>query len=84
MSVIQANSNIIKKSVIFNGNGSMGMQKGQITKYRPFPSINLPDRAWPSQVIEKSPIWCSVDLRDGNQSLAIPMSVEEKPPVSDT
>ena len=42
MSVIQANSNIIKKSVIFNGNGSTGMQKGHITKYRPFPSINLP------------------------------------------
>ena len=55
-----------------------GMQKGQITKYRPFPPIDLPDRQWPSRTIAAAPTWCSVDLRDGNQALPIPMSVEEK------
>ncbi len=55
-----------------------GMHKGHITKYRPFPSIDLPDRQWPSQTITTAPIWCSVDLRDGNQALPIPMGVEEK------
>ena len=54
------------------------MQKGNITKYSPFPTIDLPDRQWPSKRIEKAPIWASVDLRDGNQALAIPMTVEEK------
>ncbi len=54
------------------------MQKPPITKYRPYPVINLPDRQWPDRVIDSAPIWCSVDLRDGNQALAIPMSVEEK------
>lgn len=54
------------------------MQKPPITKYRPFPRIDLPDRQWPSRAIDKAPIWCSVDLRDGNQALAIPMNVEEK------
>jgi len=55
-----------------------GMQKGQITKYRPFPQIDLPDRQWPSRTMQHAPIWCSVDLRDGNQALAIPMSVDQK------
>ncbi len=54
------------------------MQKGRITKYQPFPLIDLPDRQWPSRSIVAPPIWCSVDLRDGNQALPIPMSVEEK------
>lgn len=54
------------------------MQKKPISKYRPYPVIDLPDRQWPSRTIDKAPIWCSVDLRDGNQSLAIPMNVEEK------
>lgn len=54
------------------------MQKAPITKYRPFPLIDLPDRQWPSRRITAAPIWCSVDLRDGNQSLPIPMTVEEK------
>lgn len=48
------------------------------TKYRPYPPMDMPDRTWPSRVITKAPIWCSVDLRDGNQSLEIPMSLEEK------
>lgn len=54
------------------------MQKGNITKYRPFPQIDLPDRQWPDKVIDRCPIWASVDLRDGNQALAIPMNVDEK------
>lgn len=54
------------------------MQKGHITKYQPFPPINLPDRQWPSRTIVAAPTWCSVDLRDGNQALPIPMSVNDK------
>ena len=54
------------------------MQKAPITKYRPFPKIPLTDRQWPSRVIERAPVWCSVDLRDGNQSLAVPMGIREK------
>src|SRR6266700_567148 len=55
-----------------------GMQKGNITKYQPFPPITLPDRQWPSRTITTVPIWCSVDLRDGNQALPIPMGIKEK------
>ncbi|WP_291634635.1 2-isopropylmalate synthase [Clostridium sp.] len=47
-------------------------------KYKAYGSINLKNRQWPNKQIEKAPIWCSVDLRDGNQSLPIPMNVEEK------
>ena len=47
-------------------------------KYRPFPPVALPDRQWPNRTLTRAPIWCSVDLRDGNQALAQPMSVEEK------
>jgi 2-isopropylmalate synthase len=47
-------------------------------KYRPFPSIDLPDRRWPSAAITKAPVWCSVDLRDGNQALIEPMDAERK------
>ena len=54
------------------------MNPNSITKYHPFPPIALDDRQWPTRTIDKAPIWCSVDLRDGNQSLPIPMSVEEK------
>ena len=48
------------------------------SKYRPFPSIDLPDRRWPARVTTQAPIWCSVDLRDGNQALAVPMNVSQK------
>jgi len=54
------------------------MQTGNITKYTPFPQIDLPDRQWPSRTITHAPIWASVDLRDGNQALAQPMNIEEK------
>ncbi|WP_138268003.1 2-isopropylmalate synthase [Anaerofustis stercorihominis] len=47
-------------------------------KYRPYPPMKKTDRKWPDKVIEKAPIWCSVDLRDGNQALEIPMSLDEK------
>ena len=47
-------------------------------KYRAFTPINLPDRQWPSATITKPPMWCSVDLRDGNQSLIEPMGHERK------
>lgn len=54
------------------------MQPAPVTKYRPFPSVDLPDRRWPSRTLQRPPTWCSVDLRDGNQALAVPMRVEEK------
>ncbi len=54
------------------------MQSAPISKYRPFPPVDLPNRQWPGRVLDRAPVWCSVDLRDGNQSLAQPMSVEEK------
>ena len=47
-------------------------------RYRRNPVVDLPDRQWPNKQIEKAPIWCSVDLRDGNQALIEPMIVEEK------
>ena len=48
------------------------------SKYKPFQPIPLPDRQWPGKVITKAPIWCSVDLRDGNQALIEPMGPERK------
>ena len=47
-------------------------------KYIPFQPVPLPDRTWPEKVITKAPVWCSVDLRDGNQALIDPMNLEEK------
>jgi len=47
-------------------------------KYKPYPKIDLPDRQWPDNTITKAPIWCSVDLRDGNQALINPMNMEKK------
>ncbi len=54
------------------------MQKDPSTKYRPFPPIHLPERQWPGRVLTHAPRWCSVDLRDGNQALAVPMNVSQK------
>lgn len=54
------------------------MQPAPVSKYRPFPPVYLPNRQWPNRTLTRAPIWCSVDLRDGNQALAQPMSVEEK------
>lgn len=47
-------------------------------RYRKNPVVNYPEREWPNKEITKAPIWCSVDLRDGNQALIDPMIVEEK------
>src|SRR5476651_1942602 len=54
------------------------MQKDPSKKYRPFPPVALPDRQWPGRVLTLAPRWCSVDLRDGNQALAVPMNVSQK------
>ena len=54
------------------------MLKKPSAKYRPFAQVHLPNRRWPNRVLKKAPIWCSVDLRDGNQALAVPMNVSQK------
>ena len=59
------------------GKEKENMKKGY-QKYVPFKPINIPDRQWPNNVITKAPIWCSVDMRDGNQSLVDPMNLQEK------
>ncbi|KAG8788835.1 hypothetical protein FRC15_001795 [Serendipita sp. 397] len=56
----------------------MPMLKDPSTKYKPYTPVNLPDRQWPSRVTTTAPIWLSTDLRDGNQALANPMSIEQK------
>lgn len=50
----------------------------QEKQYIPFKPLNLPDRQWPDKIIAEAPIWCSVDLRDGNQALVTPMGIDEK------
>lgn len=52
--------------------------KAKHEKYIPFQPVDIPDRQWPSRVIRQAPVWCSVDLRDGNQALVDPMNLEEK------
>ncbi len=54
------------------------MNQELMQKYRPYPSIHLPNRTWPDRTINKAPAWCSVDLRDGNQALIQPMSLAKK------
>src|SRR6476660_2846597 len=54
------------------------MLKDPSKKYRPFPPIELTNRQWPNRSLTRAPRWCSVDLRDGNQALAIPMNVSQK------
>jgi len=49
-----------------------------VNRYRKVPVVHYPERVWPNKEIEKAPVWCSVDLRDGNQALVEPMVVEEK------
>jgi 2-isopropylmalate synthase len=56
----------------------MSMLKNPAAKYRPTPTVPLPDRTWPNRVIERAPVWCSSDLRDGNQALIEPMDVQRK------
>ena len=47
-------------------------------RYRKIPEVRLENRAWPTNTIKKAPIWCSVDLRDGNQALEVPMNLDQK------
>jgi len=54
------------------------MKRDPSAKYRPFPTIDLADRRWPTQTITRAPIWLSTDLRDGNQALIEPMDAERK------
>ena len=54
------------------------MMRNPSEKYRPFPQVNLNGRRWPTRTIERAPIWMSTDLRDGNQALIDPMSIEAK------
>src|SRR5258707_11528190 len=54
------------------------MLKEPAVKYRPFPAVSLTERQWPSRTLTRAPRWCSVDLRDGNQALAVPMNVSQK------
>jgi 2-isopropylmalate synthase len=54
------------------------MNPASLAKYRAFPAVSLPDRTWPDQTLDHAPEWCSVDLRDGNQALPQPMSIDEK------
>lgn len=55
-----------------------GQMAQAAAKYQPYPEVGLTDRTWPNKRIEKAPIWCSVDLRDGNQALIDPMGHERK------
>ena len=54
------------------------MLKDPSKKYRPYPSVDLPNRQWPTRRLDRLPVWCSTDLRDGNQALFEPMSRETK------
>ena len=57
---------------------SVTPKKMPFEKYTPFIPVVLTDRAWPNQMTKKAPLWCSVDLRDGNQALIDPMDPERK------
>ncbi len=61
--------NLIDGGIIMNTN---------FKKYKSYEPMNFPERTWPSKTLQKAPIWCSVDLRDGNQALPVPMSVPQK------
>lgn len=56
----------------------MSMLQNPASKYRPFVPVRLTDRTWPDATITQPPVWCSVDLRDGNQALIEPMDIERK------
>lgn len=56
----------------------MSMLSNPASKYSAYPVLDLPDRTWPNKTITQAPIWCSSDLRDGNQSLIEPMSPDKK------
>ena len=60
------------------------MLKDPVARYQPYPAVSLADRRWPDRRITSAPIWCSVDLRDGNQALINPMDVPRKRALFDT
>ncbi|TPI36276.1 2-isopropylmalate synthase [Mesorhizobium sp. B3-1-9] len=60
------------------GKRAAGHMPDAARKYQSYPTVGLTDRTWPNKVIDKAPIWCSVDLRDGNQALIDPMGHERK------
>jgi 2-isopropylmalate synthase len=60
------------------------MKSAAHSKYRPYPAIRMARRRWPDAVIERAPVWCSVDLRDGNQALIDPMDTARKMRLWDT
>jgi 2-isopropylmalate synthase len=62
----------------------MSMLKTPSSKYKSFPPIRLVDRTWPDTVLTRAPVWCSVDLRDGNQALIEPMDIPRKLKMFDT
>ena len=59
-------------------NNTKDMLKKPSAKYKAFSPVHLPNRKWPNRVLKQAPRWCSVDLRDGNQALAVPMNVSQK------
>ena len=61
-----------------NNDTKDAMLKNPSEKYKPFPPVRLADRQWPGRTLTVAPRWCSVDLRDGNQALAVPMNVSQK------
>ncbi len=65
----------MKGLIVFGGTDMKDMNYG---RYKALPVVDIPDRKWPSNVITKAPEWCSVDLRDGNQALEVPMTLEQK------
>ncbi len=62
----------------FRANAAQRSSGMPFDRYQPFTPIDLPDRTWPGKVITEAPLWCSVDLRDGNQALIEPMDPERK------
>ena len=56
----------------------MNLKKSALSKYQAFNPIQLENRSWPNNALTSSPIWCSVDLRDGNQALVNPMTIQQK------
>jgi len=75
-------STVVETEVVIEQSQKVGAQlpahRAPGTKYHPFTPVSLKDRTWPDKQITRAPHWCSVDLRDGNQALAIPMSISEK------
>jgi 2-isopropylmalate synthase len=66
---------LLKRNISKTGGTTM---KKSYMKYKKYPTMDLHDRTWPSKTMDQAPIWCSVDLRDGNQALPVPMGIEAK------